>query len=125
MVLSALVAEGDLVLFDRNNHKAAHHGALLPGGGTPVYPRRPIATRFGLIGPILQEAFDETLIREKIRDHPLVADQDAWQRERPFRVAVIEQCTYDGTIYDARDASWRGSVTSATTSCSTKPGPAS
>ena len=22
-------------------------------------------------------------------------------RERPFRAAVIEQCTYDGTIYDA------------------------
>ena len=36
IVLSALVAEGDLVLFDRNNHKAAHHGALLLGGGTPV-----------------------------------------------------------------------------------------
>src|ERR1700742_1746983 len=29
VVLNALVAEGDLVLFDRNNHKAAHHGALL------------------------------------------------------------------------------------------------
>ena len=29
IVLSSLVAEGDLVLFDRNNHKAAHHGALL------------------------------------------------------------------------------------------------
>ena len=33
----ALVAEGDLVLFDRNNHKAAHHGALMIGGGIPVY----------------------------------------------------------------------------------------
>jgi ornithine decarboxylase len=27
------VAEDDLVLFDRNNHKAAHHGALFLGGG--------------------------------------------------------------------------------------------
>src|SRR3546814_3845086 len=36
IVLQALVAEGDLVLFDRNNHKAAHHGALLLGQGTPV-----------------------------------------------------------------------------------------
>ncbi len=27
---------------------------------------------------------------------------EAWKRERPFRVAVIEQCTYDGTIYDAQ-----------------------
>src|SRR5580658_6023177 len=31
IVLTNLVAEGDLVLFDRNNHKAAHHGALLLG----------------------------------------------------------------------------------------------
>ena len=30
-----------------------------------------------------------------------MTDKDAWKRERPFRVAVIEQCTYDGTIYDA------------------------
>ena len=41
-------------------------------------------------------------IREAIRANPLVKDKDAWKRERPFRAAVIEQCTYDGTIYDAR-----------------------
>ena len=39
IVLSALVAEGDLVLFDRNNHKAAHHGALMLGGGIPIFLR--------------------------------------------------------------------------------------
>src|SRR3546814_17666702 len=39
IVLQALVAEGDLVLFDRNNHKAAHHGALLLGQGTPEIGR--------------------------------------------------------------------------------------
>ena len=38
IVLANLVAEDDLVLFDRNNHKAAHHGALLIGGGIPIYP---------------------------------------------------------------------------------------
>ena len=32
----------------------------------------------------------------------MVKDPDAWRRERPFRVAVIEQCTYDGTIYNAQ-----------------------
>lgn len=101
IVLQALVAEGDLVLFDRNNHKAAHHGALFLGGGIPVFLETDRNTH-GLIGPIFHEAFDETRIREKIRTHPLVEDKDAWKRERPFRVAVIEQCTYDGTIYDAR-----------------------
>ena len=100
IALSALVAEGDLVLFDRNNHKAAHHGALTLAGGIPVFletDRNP----YGLIGPIYPEAFDEKRIREKIRCNPLVKDAEAWRRERPFRVAVIEQCTYDGTIYDA------------------------
>ncbi|MEI7608582.1 MAG: Orn/Lys/Arg decarboxylase N-terminal domain-containing protein [Rhodospirillaceae bacterium] len=101
IVLTALVADGDLVLFDRNNHKAAHHGALLLGGGIPVFletDRNP----HGLIGPIDYEALDETRIREKIRTNPLITDPEAWQRKRPFRVAVIEQCTYDGTIYNAQ-----------------------
>jgi len=101
IVLSALVAQGDLVLFDRNNHKAAHHGALFLGGGIPIYLETD-RNAHGLIGPIWHEALDETAIREKIRHHPLVGDTEAWKRERPFRVAVIEQCTYDGTIYDAR-----------------------
>ncbi len=101
IVLSALVAEGDLVLFDRNNHKAAHHGALFLGGGIPIFletDRNP----HGLIGPIDIEALDETRIREQIRDNPLVEDKLAWQKPRPFRCAVIEQCTYDGTIYSAQ-----------------------
>ena len=34
--------------------------------------------------------------------NPLVKDPEAWRRERPFRIAVIEQCTYDGTIYNAQ-----------------------
>jgi arginine/lysine/ornithine decarboxylase len=101
IVLSALVAEGDLVLFDRNNHKAAHHGALFLGQGIPIYLETD-RNAHGLIGPIFNEAFDETRLREKIRCHPLVEDKEAWKRERPFRVAVVEQCTYDGTILDAR-----------------------
>jgi ornithine decarboxylase/arginine decarboxylase len=100
IVLTNLVAEDDLVLFDRNNHKAAHHGALLIGGGVPIYLPAD-RNAYGLIGPIRADAFDETAIRERIRANQLVKDPEAWKRERPFRVAVIEQCTYDGTIYDA------------------------
>ena len=102
IALSALVAEGDLVLFDRNNHKAAHHGALLMSGGIPVYlpTDRNI---FGLIGPIRAEALNEDQIRASIRANPLVTDKSIADRKRPFRVAVIEQCTYDGTIHDARE----------------------
>jgi ornithine decarboxylase len=101
VVLSALVADGDLVLFDRNNHKAAHQGALMLSGGIPVYLETD-RNAFGMIGPIHHEALDESRIRDKIRTNPLVTDPEAWRRERPFRVAVIEQCTYDGTIIDAR-----------------------
>ena len=100
IVLGALVAQGDLVLFDRNNHKAAHHGALLLAGGVPVYLPTD-RNAYGMIGPIDYAALDETRIREAIRANPLVDDAEAWRRERPFRAAVIEQCTYDGTIYDA------------------------
>src|SRR6516165_3730097 len=58
IVLSALVAEGDLVLFDRNNLKAAHHGALLMGGGIPIYLSAD-RNAYGLIGPIRPEELDE------------------------------------------------------------------
>ncbi len=102
IVLSALLAEGDLVLFDRNNHKAAHHGALILGGAIPVFietDRNP----HGLIGPMRAEALDEDALRAQIRANPLVTDPEAWCRPRPFRAAVVEQCTYDGTIYSAED----------------------
>jgi len=100
IALSAIVAPGDLVLFDRNNHKAAVHGALLLGGGIPVYLETTRNAQ-GLIGPMNAEALDEAAIREKIRANPLIVDPEAWRRPRPFRAAIIEQCTYDGTIYSA------------------------
>ena len=100
VVSAALLKRGDLVLFDRNNHKSIHHGALLLAGAVPIYietDRNPQ----GLIGPMDYEALDEAKLREQIRTHPLVTDKNAWRRERPFRLAVMEQCSYDGTIYNA------------------------
>jgi ornithine decarboxylase len=99
VALAALVTDGDLVLFDRNNHKAAH-GALMICGGIPVYVPT-VRNAWGLIGPMSWDALDERALRERIRTHPLVKDPEAWRRPRPFRVAVIEQCTYDGTIHSA------------------------
>ena len=102
IALGALLAEGDLVLFDRNNHKAAHHGAMFLGGATPIFvetARNP----HGLIGPMRYAALGEERLREAIRVHPLVRDKEAWRSKRPFRAAVIEQCTYDGTICSAEE----------------------
>lgn len=97
VVLNALLAPGALVLFDRNNHKSNHHGALLQAGATPVYletARNP----YGFIGGIDAHCFEETYLREQIAE---VAPQHR-NTPRPFRLAVIQLGTYDGTIYNAR-----------------------
>ncbi|HCU2527372.1 TPA: ornithine decarboxylase [Enterobacter hormaechei] len=97
VVTNALLTRGDLVLFDRNNHKSNHHGALIQAGATPIYleaARNP----FGFIGGIDEHCFDEAWLRELIRD---VAPQKAAEA-RPFRLAIIQLGTYDGTIYNAR-----------------------
>lgn len=94
---NALLARGDLVLFDRNNHKSNHHGALIQAGATPVYletARNP----FGFIGGIDAHCFEEKYLREQIRS---VAPERA-NEARPFRLAIIQLGTYDGTIYNAR-----------------------
>ncbi|SUI91298.1 ornithine decarboxylase SpeF [Shewanella morhuae] len=94
---NALLAKGDLVLFDRNNHKSNHHGALIQAGATPIYletARNP----FGFIGGIDAHCFQESYLRDQIRE---VAPERA-DEKRPFRLAIIQLGTYDGTIYNAR-----------------------
>jgi ornithine decarboxylase len=86
-----------LVLFDRNNHKSNHHGALIQAGATPVYleaARNP----FGFIGGIDAHCFDEKYLRELIAE----VDPKRAQEQRPFRLAIIQLGTYDGTVYNAR-----------------------
>jgi len=102
VVHTALVKEGDLILYDRNNHKSNNQGALQLGGGIPIYletDRNPQ----GLIGPVHYHAWDEDSIREKIKTHPLVKDPDAWKKPRPIRLLIMQTVTYDGTIYNVRD----------------------
>jgi hypothetical protein len=55
----------------------------------------------GLIGPIDFEALDEGRLREQIHKHSPVTDKEAWKRDRPFQLAIVEQCSYDGTICNA------------------------
>lgn len=97
VVLNALLSPGDLVLFDRNNHKSNHHGALIQAGATPVYletARNP----FGFIGGIDSHCFEEDYLKDLIKE----VDPSKLQQQRPFRLAVIQLGTYDGTIYNAR-----------------------
>jgi ornithine decarboxylase len=97
VVTNALLTPGDLVLFDRNNHKSVHQGALIQAGATPVYletARNP----YGFIGGIDSHCFEEDYLRDLINE----VDPDKTTLARPFRLAVIQLGTYDGTIYNAR-----------------------
>ena len=97
VILNALLAPGDLVLFDRNNHKSCHHGALLQAGATPIYLET-ARNGYGFIGGIDNHCFEEAYLRDLVRE---VAPERA-DEKRPFRLAVIQLGTYDGTIYNAR-----------------------
>lgn len=97
VAVKAAVAPGDLVLFDRNNHKSVYNAALVAAAGKPVYletSRNP----FGFIGGIDAHCFDEKYLRELAAK----VDPEKAKQERPFRLAVIQLGTYDGTIYNAR-----------------------
>jgi len=101
VVTNAMLRRGDLVLFDRNNHKSLHQGALVQAGAIPVFlptARNP----FGMIGAVDWDAWDEKYLREQIRRNPLVTDKKLADAPRPFRMACIQLCTYDGTVYNVR-----------------------
>ena len=87
VVTNALLTRGDLVLFDRNNHKSNHHGALIRAGATPVYleaARNP----FGFIGGIDDHCFDDAYLRDLIREAaPEKADEPRPFRRRSFSLA--------------------------------------
>jgi ornithine decarboxylase len=97
VAINAIVAPGDLVLFDRNNHKSVYNAALVLSGGKPVYletSRNP----FGFIGGIDAHCFNEEYLREAAAK----VDAEKSGAKRPFRLAVIQLGTYDGTIYNAK-----------------------
>ena len=97
VVLNAALTPGDIVLFDRNNHKSVDHGALVLAGATPVYLET-ARNAYGSIGGIPEHCFREDYIRA------LIAEKDPVKagEKRPIRLAVIQLGTYDGTIYNAR-----------------------
>ena len=73
------------MLFDRNNHKSNHHGALLQAGAKPVYLET-ARNAYGFIGGIDEHCFDEAYLRELVRE---TAPEKAGEK-RPFRLAVIQ-----------------------------------
>jgi ornithine decarboxylase len=101
VVTNAVLRRGDLVLFDRNNHKSLHQGALVQAGAIPIF--LPTSRNsFGMIGAVDWDAWDEESLRDQIRTNPLVKDPERHKAERPFRLACIQLATYDGTVYNVR-----------------------
>jgi ornithine decarboxylase len=101
VVTNAVLRRGDLVIFDRNNHKSLHQGALVQAGAIPIF--LPTSRNsFGMIGAVDWDAWDENHLREQIRNSPLVTDPERHTAKRPFRLACIQLATYDGTVYNVR-----------------------
>ncbi|MEV4316742.1 Orn/Lys/Arg decarboxylase N-terminal domain-containing protein [Actinocrispum sp. NPDC049592] len=86
LALHASIADGELVLVDRNCHKAIYHGLTLTGG-RPAY-LVPTRNGYGLMGPIPPAAMTRDAIAGRTKD------------ENPV-YAVITNSTYDGLCYDA------------------------
>lgn len=91
----ASIATDELVLVDRNCHKAIYHGLTLTGG-RPVY-LVPTRNGYGLMGPIPPRAMTPDAVLAQIGRSPLAAD--AAGRDPVY--AVITNSTYDGLCYDA------------------------
>ena len=118
IVASALLTPGDLVLFDRNNHKSFYNAALVQNDARPVYLDT-LRTQRGLIGPV-----DLTGITgERLRQLAATVDPKKAKEPRPFRLAILELETFDGIVpnvrqlldligplvdYIAFDAAWGG-----------------
>lgn len=96
IALSAAVAPGDLVLFDRNNHKSVYNQALVISGGRPVY-MQDSRDPYGFIGGIYDSDFDEDFLRKQAAK----VDPEKAKQKHPFRIAVVQLGTYDGTIANA------------------------
>lgn len=97
VVGTAVVTPGDLVLFDRNNHKSIYDSTMIQAGGIPVYLETS-RNHCGFIGGIPDRCFDEDYIRAQIAK----IDPEREKEPRPFRLAAIQLGTYDGTIGNAR-----------------------
>lgn len=98
IAISALVSEGDLILFDRNNHKSASQAALASAGGLPVYLASE-RNESGIIGGLTEETLDPVRLREKAAK----LSPDAGKKQRPYRLACLQLSIYDGLFLNARE----------------------
>lgn len=95
--MNALLAPGDLVLFDRNNHKSLYQ-ALAQCGARPVY-LDVVRNGAGVIGGLSSKAYDT----EALRAMAGAVSKEQAEKKHPFRLAAVQLVTYDGIFANAKD----------------------
>jgi len=95
IILHSAVADGDVVLVDRNCHKSLNY-ALNQSGAVPIY-MMPKRNARGLIGPVPRSEMMVEAVRKKIADSPLVAEKGS----KPV-LAALTNSTYDGLCYNVQ-----------------------
>jgi arginine/lysine/ornithine decarboxylase len=93
IILHSAVADGDVVLVDRNCHKSLNY-ALNMSGAIPVY-LRPRRNPRGLIGPVPAAELEPDAVQRKLQESPLLKG-----KVRKPVLAVLTNSTYDGLCYD-------------------------
>ena len=93
---AAVLAPGDLVLFDRNHHKSLYQGALEQCGAVPVYLET-ARNAEGIVGGLPALPGKRTLRRLAEKAAP-----GRGRKKRPFRLACVQLCTYDGIFVNAQ-----------------------
>ena len=94
MVWHSTVADGDIVVVDRNCHKSILHSIIMTGA-IPVF-LMPTRNHLGIIGPIPLSEFTMENIQKKIAANPFARQA---KNQQP-RILTITQSTYDGVIYN-------------------------
>ena len=123
IVTNAVLERGDLVLFDRNNHKSLHQGALVQAGAIPIFlptSRNP----FGMIGAVDWDAWDEDYLREQIREEPAGQGPGAVIRRSVLSGSPASNSRPTTARSTTFARSWRRSAIFAITFSGTRPGSA-
>ncbi|GAA3462652.1 Orn/Lys/Arg decarboxylase N-terminal domain-containing protein [Saccharothrix longispora] len=92
MIVHGTVARDEVVLLDRNCHKAINHGVVL-AGARPVY-LVPTRNGYGITGPVPPGRLTADAVRARVDRTPIAAGGEPVY-------AVITNSTYDGLCYDA------------------------
>lgn len=94
IVWHSTIANGDIVVVDRNCHKSILHSIIMTGA-IPVF-LMPTRNHYGIIGPIPKDEFRPANIKKKIRANPFAKEA---KNKKP-RILTITQSTYDGIVYN-------------------------